>query len=394
MIYKDFHGKKLSRLAFGTMRLPLIDGKIDEKQTFEMVDLALDSGVNYFDTAYPYHGGMSEIVVGKALARHDRDSFYLATKFPGHQISSSYDPKAIFEEQLNKCGVERFDFYLLHNVYENSINVYKDEKWKILDYFLEQKRNGRIGHLGFSTHGGLNIIKDFLDYCDGKMEFCQIQLNYLDWGLQNAKAKYELITSYGLPVWVMEPIRGGRLAKLDAMSEAEMKAARPDDSVASWALRWLMSLSGVTTILSGMSDLAQMKDNIKTFNREDTLSDDERAIIERAVSRMQNSVPCTSCRYCCDGCPAGLDIPMLLSIYNDIKFSPSVNTSMRLDVLPKEKLPSACLKCGKCSRVCPQKIDIPSALAHLTDELSKMPKWADISREREEAAKKLKAQNR
>ncbi len=390
MIYKDFHDKKLSRLAFGTMRLPLIDGKIDEKQTFDMVDLAISSGVNYFDTAYPYHGGMSEIVVGKALKRHPRDSFYLATKFPGHQISSTYNAKEIFEEQLEKCGVDHFDFYLLHNVYENSINVYKDEKWKILDYFLEQKRNGRIGHLGFSTHGGLDIIKDFLDYCDGQMEFCQIQLNYLDWSLQNAKAKYELITSYGIPVWVMEPVRGGRLAKLDEKTEAELKAARPDDSIASWALRWLMSLDGVTTILSGMSDMAQMRDNLKTFEKNDPLSESEAEIINRAVSRMQNSIPCTSCRYCCDGCPAGLDIPMLLSIYNDIRFSPSVNTSMRLDVLPHEKLPSACLKCGKCARVCPQKIDIPSALSALTEALSKMPKWADISREREEAAKKLK----
>ncbi len=391
MIYRNFKDKKLSRLAFGTMRLPLIDGNIDEKQTFQMVDLALDSGVNYFDTAYPYHGGMSEVVVGKALKRHDRDSFYLATKFPGHQISSSYNAEEIFEEQLNKCGVDRFDFYLLHNVYENSINVYKDEKWKILDYFLQQKKNGRIGHLGFSTHGGLNIIEDFLDYCDGNMEFCQIQLNYLDWQLQNAKAKYELLTSKGIPVWVMEPVRGGRLAKLDDESEAELKAIRPNDSIASYALRWLMGLSGVTTILSGMSDLKQMRDNIKTFEKEDLLSEKEAAIIERAVKKMQNSVPCTSCRYCCDGCPIGLDIPMLLSVYNDIKFSPSVNTSMRLDVLPKEKLPSACLKCGKCARVCPQKIDIPTALGSLTEALSKMPKWADISREREEAAKKLKA---
>lgn len=390
MYYNKFQDEKLSGLAFGTMRLPVNeDGTIDEKQTFEMVDYALAGGVNYFDTAYPYHGGLSEIVVGKALKRHDRSSFNLTTKFPGHQISASYDPKAIFEEQLEKCGVEYFDYYLLHNVYEKSIDTYTG-KWGIIEYFTEQKRNGRIRHLGFSTHGGLETISRFLDYAGDKMEFCQIQLNYLDWTLQDAKAKYDLLTEKGVPVFVMEPVRGGRLAKLDDKSEAEMKAVRPTDSIASWALRWLQGLDNVATVLSGMSNMAQMKDNISVFARRNPLDNAEIEIVERAISRMHNSLPCTKCRYCVDGCPQGLDIPMLISIYNDIKFSPSVNTSMRLEDLPPEKLPSACIKCGKCERVCPQNIAVPTALSELSEALSKMPRWRDISLEREEAARKLR----
>lgn len=395
MYYNNFKGKKISALAFGTMRLPLTENKdIDEKQTFDMVDYALANGVNYFDTAYPYHGGLSEIVVGKALKRHPRESFYLATKFPGHQISASYDPKAVFEEQLEKCQVDYFDFYLLHNVYENSVKVYTDKKWGILDYFLEQKRNGRIRHLGFSSHGGLDIITKFLDYCDGKMEFCQIQLNYLDWTMQDAATKYKILSQRNIPVWVMEPVRGGRLAALDAETENKMRELRPDESVAAWAFRWLQGLDNVTVTLSGMSNMAQMKDNIKTYETRKPLNETELEVIKSAVNKMHKSIPCTACRYCCDGCPKGLDIPMLLAIYNELLFAPVVNASMRLEALPEEKLPSACIKCGKCALTCPQKIDIPLSMTGLAESMKKLPKWADISREREEAAKKLKKNNR
>ena len=209
MLTNDFKEITLSRLGFGTMRLPVIGGnaaEIDEKQVDEMVDYAISHGINYFDTAYPYHGGMSEKVIGRSLSRYPRENYYLATKYPGHQLSSSYDPAAIFEEQLKKCGVDYFDFYLLHNVYENSIQVYTDERWGIVDYFVEQKRKGRIKHLGFSCHGRTDTLREFLDYCGDKMEFCQIQLNYLDWTLQDAKEKYELLTERGLGVWVMEPV--------------------------------------------------------------------------------------------------------------------------------------------------------------------------------------------
>ena len=215
MLTNDFQGLALSRLGFGAMRLPLLPGRkeptaIDEAQVDAMVDYAMAHGVNYFDTAHPYHGGLSERVLGRSLARYPRQRWYLADKYPGHQIAQRYDPAAIFEEQLERCGVDYFDFYLLHNVYENSIQVYMDPQWGILDYFVEQKRLGRIKHLGFSCHGGLPTLARFLDYCGDKMEFCQLQLNYLDWTLQQGREKYDLLTARGIPVWVMEPIRGGR----------------------------------------------------------------------------------------------------------------------------------------------------------------------------------------
>ena len=393
MLTNEFQGITLSRLGFGTMRLPVIGGnaaEIDEKQVDEMVDYAISHGINYFDTAYPYHGGMSEKVIGKSLSRYPRESWYLATKYPGHQLSSSYDPAAVFEEQLEKCGVDYFDFYLLHNVYENSIQVYTDERWKIVDYFAEQKRKGRIKHLGFSCHGRVDTLREFLDYCGDKMEFCQIQLNYLDWTLQDAKEKYELLTERGLGVWVMEPVRGGRLAKLSETETARLREMRPDESCAAWAFRFLQGLPNVKMILSGMSDMAQLVENVETFQSEKPLTEAEQSALLDMAEGMKNSIPCTACRYCCDGCPQGLDIPMLIATYNEIRFSPAINVAMRLEALPDEKRPSACIGCGKCARICPQNIDIPGAMKGLAEEVAKLPSWEEICRQREEAAKKAR----
>ncbi len=391
MIYRDFQGNQLSLLGFGAMRLPQReDGTVDEAQVEEMVRYAMEHGVNYYDTAYPYHGGTSEIILGKALKQYPRDSFYLATKYPGHQISSSYDPAAVFEEQLQKCGVEYFDFYLLHNVYENSMKTYLDPKWGILEYFKEQRRLGRIRHLGFSSHGSVKLLRQFLDICGEDMEFCQIQLNYLDWTLQNARGKYELLTERGIPVWVMEPVRGGRLAKLDDASEARLKEKRPEESVPAWGFRFLQGLPGLRMILSGMSSLEQMRDNVSTFGEYRDLSEEEKQLLLDIADGMKNSIPCTGCRYCCDGCPKGLDIPMMMSMLNEIRFSPAVNTAMRLDALPEDKQPSACVACGKCAKVCPQNIPIPQMMKELTEALEKIPSWAEICRQREEAQKKLK----
>ena len=392
MIYREFRALQLSALGFGTMRLPTLEGgAIDEAQTMEMVRYAMEYGVNYFDTAYPYHGGMSEVVLGKALKEYPRESYYLATKYPGHQISAAYDPAAIFEEQLQKCGVEYFDFYLLHNVYENSIHTYMDPKWGIVEYFLEQKRQGRIRYLGFSSHGGMDNLTEFLDYCGAQMDFCQIQLNYLDWTLQNAKAKYELLTERGIPVWVMEPVRGGRLAKLSDVEEAKLKALRPEESIAAWGFRWLQELPNVTVTLSGMSNMTQMEDNIKTYLEEKPLSGEEHRVLEEIAAGMLDSIPCTGCRYCCDGCPMGLEIPMLLDIYNDLRFSPAFTVAMRMEALPKEKSPAACIGCGACQQMCPQGIQIPELLKECAALMEKQPKWVDMCREREEEAARLRA---
>ena len=391
MIYSDFKGKKLSLLGFGAMRLPLLaDGEIDEEQVGRMVKYAAANGVNYYDTAYPYHNSKSEIVMGKVLKQLPRESFYLATKFPGHQIAKSYDPAAVFEEQLKKCDVEYFDFYLLHNVYEKSIHTYTDPKWGIIDYFVKQKELGRIKHLGFSTHGLYDTLTEFLDRCGDVMEFCQIQLNYLDWTLQDAKAKYDLLTERGIPVWVMEPVRGGKLANLDEASKAKLSGFRPGVSDASWAFRFLQWLPNVKMILSGMSNMEQMIDNVRTFEEHAPLTEAETNTLFEIADRMKNSVPCTACRYCCGDCPRGLDIPKLLSLYNELRFAPTSNVGMIVESLDESRRPESCIACGRCAEICPQKIDIPGAMKSFTEIFETIPRWADICRQREEAAKKLR----
>ena len=396
MLTNDFQGLALSRLGFGAMRLPLLPGRkeptaIDEAQVDAMVDYAMAHGVNYFDTAHPYHGGLSERVLGRSLARYPRQRWYLADKYPGHQIAQRYDPAAIFEEQLERCGVDYFDFYLLHNVYENSIQVYMDPQWGILDYFVEQKRLGRIKHLGFSCHGGLPTLARFLDYCGDKMEFCQLQLNYLDWTLQQGREKYDLLTARGIPVWVMEPIRGGRLAALTGGQMDALRRLRPQDSAAAWALRFLQGLPNVKMILSGMSSLEQMVENVDTFTQDQPLTEAEAAALLELAEGMKDAVPCTACRYCCDGCPLGLDIPAMIAACNEARFALSSNVRMRFDALPEDKRPAACIACGKCSRTCPQGIDVPAVLKELAQAIEKIPDWAQVCREREEEARKSRS---
>ncbi len=391
MIYNQFQELNLSKLGFGTMRLPVLaDGSITQEQLEAMTAYAMEHGINYFDTAWPYHEGNSEIAISKALSKYPRESYYLATKYPGHQISASYNPAEIFEEQLKKCRVDYFDFYLLHNVYENSIHTYLDERWGIVEYFKEQKRLGRIKHLGFSCHGHTELLKEFLDAVGDSMEFCQIQLNYLDWTLQDAKSKVELLNERNIPVWVMEPVRGGRLAKLDEADEVKLKAMRPDESIPAWGFRFLQNVTGVTMILSGMSNMEQMQDNIKTFEVPKPLSEEETQVLLEIAEEMKNSVPCTACRYCTSACPMRLDIPILISVYNDLSFASAVGVSMRLEGLPSDKQPSACLACGKCAKMCPQLINIPEVMKNLTTKLEALPKWTEICRQRDEAASKLR----
>jgi len=391
MLTKKFKDKELGLLGFGTMRMPQLEnGQVDEELVNQMVDVAMQNGINYFDTAYPYHGSTAETAIGKVLKKYPRESFYLATKYPGHQIASSYNPAEIFEEQLKKCQVDYFDFYLLHNVYENSIQQYTDPRWGIIEYFKEQKRLGRIKHLGFSTHAAVPCLKEFIDAYGDDMEFCQIQLNYLDWTLQDAKTKYEILTEKDIAVFVMEPVRGGRLVQLSDEETRLLKEKRPNDSVASWGFRFLQALPNVKMILSGMSNMEQLMDNITTFKTANPLTDEEKKLLFEIAEGMKNNVPCTACRYCCDGCPMGLDIPMLLSCYNELRFSPAINIAMRLEALPQDKQPSACIKCGKCARVCPQNINIPEMLKDMTNILSKIPSWVEICKQREEAAKNNK----
>ena len=374
MVYKEFQDKKLSALGFGAMRLPVSDSipgtPIDEEKTEEMVDFALRHGVNYFDTAYGYHDGTSEVVMGKVLGKYPRDSYYLATKFPGYDLSNMDKVDTIVEEQLGKCGMEYFDFYLLHNIYEKNIDPYLDPKYGIMDYLLKQKENGRIRHLGFSAHGRYDTMKRFLEAYGDKMEFCQIQLNYLDWKLQDAKAKVELLNEYHIPIWVMEPLRGGKLAELSAENEAKLHALRPEEAVPAWAFRFLQSIPGVTMVLSGMSNRDQLEKNIATFAEDRPLNEEEMAAILEAADSMLDVLPCTACRYCVSHCPKGLDIPTLLSLYNETRFVNGLITHMAVDALDEEKRPDACAGCHSCEAVCPQQLEIAGAMKDFVRKLA------------------------
>ena len=377
--------------GFGCMRFPMIGEEIDEAQVSQMVDYFLDQGFNYFDTAHGYIGERSELAVKNCLtSRHPRESYILTNKLTAAYFEKEEDIRPFFESQLERCGVDYFDFYLFHNVCEMNIDAYLDPQYGIHDYLMEQKKNGRIRHLGFSSHGGLELLESFLSRYGKDMEFCQIQLNYLDWTMQDAKAKCELLRRYSIPIWVMEPVRGGRLASLTPEAESELHALRPEESTAAWAFRFLQRVEGVQMILSGMTTPAQMEDNVRTFEERRPLTDQEEKVLLDIAQGMYGAVPCTACRYCCDGCPMGLDIPMLLKLYNEAKFSPNFNIGMRVEALPEDKRPAACVGCGQCARVCPQNIDIPAALADLNEVLKKIPSWADICREREEAARRAR----
>ncbi len=377
MIYKSFQDLKLSALGMGCMRLPVRNGDyndIDRDLVRQMVAYALDKGVNYFDTAWGYHNGNSEKVIGEVLAEYPRDSFYLASKFPGYDLNNIDKVEEIFESQLEKCGVEYFDFYLFHNVCELNIDAYLDEKHGIYDYLIEQKKNGRIRHLGFSTHGTLNTMRRFLDAYGDDMEFGQIQLNWLDWKMQNAKAKVEMLNERNIPVWVMEPVRGGKLASLDPEYADMLKAVRPEASVPEWAFRFLQSVPTVTVTLSGMSDMEQLKQNIATFESDRPLSESERNILFDVARAMtsESTLPCTGCRYCTSHCPMQLDIPSLIELYNEHSYSGGgFLAPMAIDALPEDKKPSACLGCRSCESVCPQNIKISEMMSDFVEKLSK-----------------------
>lgn len=378
MLYRDFKGLSLSRLGFGAMRLPCVDGSDatpDQDAVNEMVDYALAHGVNYFDTAWGYHEGRSESVLGRALTRHPRGSYYLADKFPGYDLANMGKVEEIFEEQLVRTGAGHFDFYLFHNVCEKNVDEYLDPTHGILDYLLEQRAAGRIRHLGFSAHGDIPCMVRFLDAYGDHMEFCQLQINYLDWEFQNARGKVELLRERGIPVWVMEPVRGGKLARLSAENEAVLAQERPGTDPVDWAFRFVQQIPEVVVTLSGMSNLTQLRQNVEVFSEERPFSEGDRAALRRVVGDMlgRDTVPCTACRYCTGHCPMGLDIPKLLELYNEAKVTGGGGgfiPSMFVETLPEDRRPGACVGCGSCAAVCPQQIDIPGTLADFASLLA------------------------
>ena len=387
MTYKQFKDKKLSTLGYGGMRLPTIKtggrDKIDEAEAEKLLTYAYENGVNIFDTSFFYHAGESERIVGKILNKFPRDKWYLADKMPcnfmeirngkifldvaamGMKNMTFATPAEVFEYQLNRCCVDYFDFYMLHNVTESTLDLYTDEKLGIIDYLLKQKEEGRIKHLGFSTHGRYETIEKFLSRYDF-FEFVMLQINYLDWSLQEAQKKYEVITKHNLPIFAMEPVRGGKLIKPGKEVEAILNAAKPGDSMAAWAFRFLQSLPNLSVSISGMSTLEQLKENIALFRKDNPTSDAEKEYLWKAVDAMASFVPCTSCRYCTEACPVKLDIPMLIVTYNEASHDFAWQVEDVLETLTDKEKPAACTSCGVCNHHCPQGIDIPDTMRKFT----------------------------
>lgn len=372
MIYRKFQDVQLSGLGLGMMRLPVVDGddsKVDEAAAAEMIDYAYQKGINYFDTAWGYHDGNSELVAGRCLSRYPRESYFLASKFPGYDLSNMDKVEEIFQRQLEKCQTPYFDFYLFHNVYEGNIDAYLNPEHKILEYLLKQKENGRIRHLGFSAHGSVDVIRRFLDAYGKHMEFGQLQLNYMDWHFQNAQEKVEILQKAGIPIWVMEPLRGGKLAKASGKVAEAMEAMRPEETVPGWAFRFLQSIPGVTMVLSGMSTMEQLKANIATYETDAPLSREEAdTLVERMDEEARKSgLPCTACHYCTSHCPKELPIPELIALYNEHKATGGgFIAPMAVGSMPEEKRPASCVGCRSCEQVCPQQIKISEMMTEFT----------------------------
>lgn len=376
MFYRNFQGEKISALGMGCMRLPVChgnDSEIDKPKAREILKYALDHGINYFDTAWGYHGGNSEIAVGEILSEFDRSSFYLASKFPGYMLSSFGKENEIFEQQKVKCKTDYFDFYLMHNVCEMNIEQYLDPKYGSVAFFKEKKNTGEIRHLGFSCHGLFDCLERFLDAYGDCMEFCQLQINWVDWNFQQAAQKLELLRKYNIPVIIMEPVRGGELIKLRPQYEQKLREMAPNRSNAEWAFRYLHGIKDAVVTLSGMSTMEQLKENLSIYETEQPLTEDETALLHTIAHDMigENTLPCTACHYCLKMCPKELDIPSIISIYNESIFTEGgFIPKMYFASKPKEQWPSACIACGACASVCPQKIDIPAMMQNFAKTLS------------------------
>ena len=364
MIYRDFKkvNVKPSLLSFGCMRFPCLEnGKVDIDKAREMIHYAHSQGVNYFDTAPIYHNLESESTLKIVLGELPRDSFYFATKMPGWKVKTLDDAKRIFDGQLERCGVDFFDFYLCHALSRSNVKIYQEF---LLDFLVKKQQEGLIHRIGFSFHDDNAELKPIIDLHN--WEFCLLQLNYYDWYKNNAFEIYDMAKEKDLPIFVMEPVRGGSLATLNKKARDILETANTENSVASWALRFVYDLPQVFSVISGMSTLEQVKDNLKHVKNYKPLSQDEHETIKKALTAFSEHkyIPCTNCNYC-NVCHVGINIGLVFTLYNEfvkdgdyLKFYNAIKRE-------KSNLPSFCTSCKKCIKLCPQKIDIPLELLTL-----------------------------
>ena len=365
---------KMPKLGFGLMRLPEKDGEIDIEHVKRMVDKYMQMDMNYFDTAYVYHGGKSEVAAREALVkRYPRDSFMIATKLPAWEIKQESDIERIFNEQCERAGVDYFDLYLLHSI-EDGSNYDTYEKYDCFSWGLQKKAEGKIRHFGFSYHGSPELLEEILDK-HPEVEFVQIQLNYLDRTnpVVRSEELYNILHKRNIPIIVMEPIRGGMLANMAPEIEEKFKSKRPDKSVASWALRFVGSLPGVMTILSGMSTEEQMDDNIGTFANFEPLSDEELDIVNEVTDEILKipQIGCTACKYCTPGCPMSISIPDVFRTINTLRrYSDDWRSkNFYSGLVSRSGKAGDCIACGQCEGVCPQHLPIIELLKEASEIL-------------------------
>lgn len=361
-------GVELPQLAFGCMRFPTKDNKIDFDASREMIHYAMANGLNYFDTAYPYHDGESETFLGKVLPEFPRESYFLTSKLPIWKVENEGDAEKYFNEQLEKCQTEYFDFYHLHAMGTKRIEIM--EKFNLYDFIAKKKAEGKIKHIGFSFHDKNEVLEKLVAAYD--WDFVQLQINYWDFSENDAKGAYEILEKHNIPCFVMEPVRGGFLASLAPHVEKYMKDYAPDKSIASWAIRWVASLPNVASVLSGMSNMEQLKDNINTISNFEPINNDELKIIDTVIGELKKikPIPCTGCRYCMD-CSFGVDIPEIFDIYNNYKKTENKELTYKsyFNNLGEKAQSHNCEKCGACITKCPQHINIPEELERIEKEL-------------------------